>query len=201
MWEPNQQEETMTENIVNQETDIQTTEVTAKVHWQVTQREVETFSSGAVRDKSDYRYDLMSPVVVDYTIGHTAYAKLAWCLFKLRNNNWWGGQDEGYCLQDIFTNVVEIVILEEQIPRQEFLPRERVAHLYAQALHEGSLKYGERNWERGIPESNLVNHALFHLFKLNEGDTSENHLSHLVWNVMTIIHFREVENEKKSETP
>ena len=62
----------------------------------------------------------------------------------------------------------------------------------AQALHEGAIKYGERQWEKGIPEANLVNHALFHLFKLAEGDTTENHLSHLVWNVLTIIHFRQL---------
>jgi hypothetical protein len=55
-----------------------------------------------------------------------------------------------------------------------------LVHLYAQAFHDGASKYGDRNWEKGIPESSLINHVLYHLFKMTEGDTSENHASHLV---------------------
>jgi hypothetical protein len=159
----------MTENILNQEAT----------------EDRETFSSGAVRDKVDYRYDLMSPHIVSWYLNDDYLLQLAETLLyyahprSLKDN-----------LQDAILDKLN-----------EFCGAGKwnVPHLYAQALHEGASKYGERNYEAGIPESNLVNHALFHLFKLNEGDTSENHLSHLVWNVMTIIHFREQDNEKKGE--
>jgi len=98
--------------------------------------------------------------------------------------------EDKYDPQDFVTRLIEVT---DQ-------PVAVIAHLYAQALHEGASKYGERNWEKGLPESNLVNHALYHLFKLTEGDTSENHLSHLVWNVLTIIHFREQQAKERSTT-
>jgi hypothetical protein len=72
-------------------------------------------------------------------------------------------------------------------------------HLYAYALHDVASKYGERQWENCMPEENLVNHALRHLFKLLGDDSSEYHLSHLVWNIMTIIHFRKQEERKPNE--
>jgi len=145
----------------------------------------ETFDSGAVRDSVDYRYDLMSPVVANYFFG--TYAQLANQLLSLSTTKAWNSVLSKSLLRELDhircyrTDGINVSII----------------HLYAQALHEGASKNGERNWEKGISESNLVNHALFHLFKLNEGDTSENHLSHLVWNVMTIIHFREQDRKEK----
>ena len=145
----------------------------------------ETFASGAVRDKVDYRYDLMSPVVFQRYMNEDIYM-LASRLWELHTVEHVRKEH----VRDMFCRLNDIV---QQ--RSGCIP-----HLYAQALHESASKYGERNWEQGIPEANLVNHALFHLFKLNEGDTSENHLSHLVWNVMTIIHFREVNADTTKET-
>jgi len=58
------------------------------------------------------------------------------------------------------------------------------------AYFEGASKYGEHNWEKGIPESNLCNHALHHCFRWLAGDKSEEHATHLVWNVFTLLHFK-----------
>ena len=60
---------------------------------------------------------------------------------------------------------------------------------YAQAMHEGALKYAPNNWLKGLPIDNLLNHALAHLVQFVMNDSSEPHASHLVWNIMAIIYF------------
>jgi len=137
----------------------------------------ETFESGAVMDTTDYRYDLMSMPVTLELLKHIdeSFAAQELTRFLLRYNN-----DNPNMLRLTIEALAET--LNVKLPD--------LAHFYAQALHEGAGKYGERNWEKGIPESNLLNHALHHLFKLVSGDQSENHRSHLVWNVLTLIHFR-----------
>lgn len=61
----------------------------------------------------------------------------------------------------------------------------------AQTYGEGAAKYGPRNWLKGFPESNLLNHALAHLQMHMSGDKSEDHLSHSLWNIFTLMHFQE----------
>ncbi len=61
---------------------------------------------------------------------------------------------------------------------------EALAATYA----EGSAKYGDFNWEKGMPVSDLLNHALRHLYKFLSGDRSEPHLAHAMWNVGAAIH-------------
>ena len=137
----------------------------------------ETFDTGAFRDKTDYRYDLMSPHLCDLIfVAERHYRTLARFLLELWQ---YPSIDNSRFLLDTLEKFVRATAAPLSIP-----------HLYAQALHEGTVKFGERNWEKGIPECNLVNHALYHLFRLHAGDQSEHHLSHLVWNVITIIHFQ-----------
>lgn len=62
---------------------------------------------------------------------------------------------------------------------------------YAQVCTEGAFKYGERNWEKGIPSSNYINHALDHIFAFMQGDRKENHLGHALWNIAAAIHNEE----------
>jgi hypothetical protein len=61
---------------------------------------------------------------------------------------------------------------------------EEVAKAYA----EGATKYGNFNWEKGFPASDLLNHALRHIYKFLEGDRSEPHLGHAAWGVLAAIH-------------
>ena len=67
----------------------------------------------------------------------------------------------------------------------------RLAETYA----EGAAKYGERNWERGMPASVLMNHAIRHLYLWIDGDTSEDHLSHAAWGLFALMTFEEVAPE------
>ena len=73
-----------------------------------------------------------------------------------------------------------------------------IAH-YSQAVHvdlpklmldvakhfeNGALKYGERNWQKGIPVSRYIDSALRHLMKDLAGETDEDHAAAFVWNLM-----------------
>lgn len=48
----------------------------------------------------------------------------------------------------------------------------------------GALKYGERNWEKGIPLHSYVDSACRHLIKCIRGDTDENHVRAFMWNLL-----------------
>lgn len=65
----------------------------------------------------------------------------------------------------------------------------------AEAYAEGAKKYGAHNWLRGIPASDLMNHAMRHLALWLEGDKNENHLGHALWNIVTLAHFEETRPE------
>lgn len=58
----------------------------------------------------------------------------------------------------------------------------------AKTCDEGARKYGDFNWEKGIPANNLISHAIGHLYEFLSGDRSEPHLGHAMWNVMAAIH-------------
>jgi len=65
----------------------------------------------------------------------------------------------------------------------------RLARVYA----KGAQRYGARNWEKGIPASNLINHALRHITLYLLGDTSEDHVVHAAWNLLAVAHFEETD--------
>lgn len=62
---------------------------------------------------------------------------------------------------------------------------------YAEAMAEGSEKYGDFNWEKGMPVHDLLNHCLRHLNLYLSGDRSEDHLGHAAWNIMAACHSEE----------
>lgn len=56
-------------------------------------------------------------------------------------------------------------------------------------MAKGFLKYGEFNFEKGIPVSQLVASLERHLNAFKRGDRSEDHCSAMLFNVQAIIHF------------
>lgn len=56
-------------------------------------------------------------------------------------------------------------------------------------LKEGADKYGEYNWQKGMPTGDLLNHTLQHLYKFIAGDRSENHIGHAMCNLAFLAHF------------
>lgn len=58
----------------------------------------------------------------------------------------------------------------------------------ARTCAEGAARYGVGNWLRGIPISDLLNHAIRHLYLYLAGDRSEDHLAHAAWNLLAACH-------------
>ena len=71
--------------------------------------------------------------------------------------------------------------------RYDLIPYEAIRRL---AVHceKGAKKYGERNCEKGIPVSSLVDSAMRHLAKYNEGIQDEDHLTAAFWNIAFIMY-------------
>lgn len=57
----------------------------------------------------------------------------------------------------------------------------------AKHMEEGAKKYGERNWEKGLPVSCFIDSAVRHYLKWRRGDKDERHDRAFCWNVMCCI--------------
>jgi len=52
---------------------------------------------------------------------------------------------------------------------------------------DGCAKYGERNWEKGIPAHCYIDSALRHYFKWCRGDEDEPHNRAFCWNLLCLL--------------
>lgn len=62
----------------------------------------------------------------------------------------------------------------------------------AQTYAEGMHKFGYCNWENGMPVTDLLNHAIAHIYKFLGGNRDEDHLAHAAWNLLGAIHSMEM---------
>lgn len=74
--------------------------------------------------------------------------------------------------------------------RFDLIPPEPMFRL-ARWYEQGAVKYGDRNWEQGLPVSRCVSAAFRHLCKYLAGWTDEDHLAAVLWNIMAIMWFEE----------
>lgn len=58
----------------------------------------------------------------------------------------------------------------------------------ARACAEGAEKYGDYNWEKGMPVHDLLNHVLRHINLFLSGDREDDHLGHAAWGCMAAVH-------------
>lgn len=75
-------------------------------------------------------------------------------------------------------------------------PLIRLANLY----ERGAEKYGDNNWQKGIPISRCYDSAMRHLIKYRAGETQEDHLAACIWNLMTIMDTERRMKENKLPT-
>lgn len=54
-------------------------------------------------------------------------------------------------------------------------------------FEDGAKKYGENNWQKGIPVNCYIDSAIRHYLKFLRGDTDEPHDRAFVWNLMCCI--------------
>ena len=70
-------------------------------------------------------------------------------------------------------------------------------------FEEGAKKYGENNWQKGIPTHCYIDSAVRHYLKYLRGDKDEPHDRAFVWNILcciwTCIHKPELNDYVKSE--
>jgi hypothetical protein len=55
----------------------------------------------------------------------------------------------------------------------------------------GADHYGDRNWEKGMPFSRVMQSIERHLMAYKQGQIDEDHLAQLGWNVDALLHFEE----------
>lgn len=53
----------------------------------------------------------------------------------------------------------------------------------AKHYENGCVKYGERNWEKGIPAHSFADSAFRHLVNYLDGEKNEDHLIAAIWNL------------------
>lgn len=62
----------------------------------------------------------------------------------------------------------------------------------AETYKEGYDKYGPFNWERGMPISDILNHAIAHIYTFLSGvESGEDDLAHATWNLLAAMHMEE----------
>ena len=133
------------------------------------------FESGAVRDMQEGkgRCDLMPlEVVYKYFEMVNAQDKVLWWISSFQKN--------GLSL-DLY-NAIEsfCTICWACDPATMFLD-------VAKHFEEGAKKYGENNWQKGIPVNCYIDSAVRHYLKWLRGDKDEPHDRAFVWNLMCCI--------------
>jgi hypothetical protein len=70
-------------------------------------------------------------------------------------------------------------------------------------FEEGALKYGENNWQKGIPARCYIDSAARHYLKHRRGDTDERHDRAFCWNLIcciwTCLHMPELNDYRRKD--
>lgn len=148
------------------------------------------FSTGAVRDMREGkgRCDLMPLEVV----------------YNLLNGRSLPAKEDGQVMHDIKTflekNDTYYLYLALDHFADKRYKRSTPTMLLEVAKHfeEGAKKYGENNWQKGIPPKCYIDSAIRHYLKWLRGDTDEPHDRAFVWNLMCCIW--EVDYRDKEES-
>lgn len=137
------------------------------------------FSTGAVRDMREGkgRCDLMPLEVVVDIMGDVNAKEMLYNIHRFLKSG-----DTGYlvrCLTDFARRIGGHHSYTADICTM-FLE-------VAKHFEEGAKKYGENNWQKGIPVNCYIDSAIRHYLKWLRGDTDEPHDRAFVWNLMCCI--------------
>ena len=124
------------------------------------------FESGAVRDiaQGKGRCDLMPLSVVGKFIGQRCLMYIDEYLYKgdLSYLSAALGEFMSDCDLDPYSALLEV----------------------AKHFEDGAVKYGDRNWEKGIPVHCYIDSAVRHFLKYLRGDEDEPHGRAFMWNIL-----------------
>ena len=146
------------------------------------------FETGAVRDMREGkgRCDLMPLEVVGDIFGH-----LPSILYVFENIAHFQKEQDTAYLNLAICRFAEQAYSESSEP---------LAHMFlevAKHFEDGAKKYGENNWQKGIPVHCYIDSAVRHYLKWLRGDKDEPHDRAFVWNLMCCIW--EVDYHEKEE--
>lgn len=97
--------------------------------------------------------------------------------------NWNAVKDSG-TREDFGTGAVRDAV--DGKGRYDLIPPHAMKRI-AKHYENGANKYGDHNWQKGIPTHNYINSALRHIFKYLGGMDDEDHLAAAAWNIMCLI--------------
>lgn len=73
--------------------------------------------------------------------------------------------------------------IEEGKGRCDLLPAVAILRL-AKHFENGAVKYGEHNWQKGIPIHSYIDSSIRHLMNYLDGQVDEDHLCAAAWNLV-----------------
>ena len=125
------------------------------------------FETGAVRDiqEGKGRCDLMPLGVVGRTLNNPTFSYI--CKFTITGDPrfMYDALTSSGVYHDAYTMMLEV----------------------SKHFEAGAKKYGEHNWQKGIPTHCYVDSAVRHYLKYLRGDTDEPHDRAFVWNILCCI--------------
>jgi hypothetical protein len=135
------------------------------------------FESGAVRDMSGKgRCDLLPLDIVSVLLKDRCYGgsdgEIIECIAEYQQT------DDIERLYD----VVEMFVRDRYDGDLETALLEVSQH-----FEQGAEKYGEYNWQKGIPESSYIDSAVRHYLKRLRGDSDEPHDRAFLWNILCLM--------------
>ena len=124
------------------------------------------FDSGAVRDiaQGKGRCDLMPLGVIGEWLGHD-------CLCNINEYLYTGKLEY---LRFALNGFIQALDLDTATAVLEV----------AKHFEDGAVKYGDRNWEKGIPVHCYIDSAVRHYLKFHRGDQDEPHDRAFMWNLL-----------------
>ena len=151
------------------------------------------FGTGAVRDiqEGKGRCDLLPLDTVGNLYAHLKNDggnNVAWVFLHIRSfmvtndvNNLFAALSEAHIFENTETMLLEV----------------------AKHFEEGCKKYGDNNWQKGIPTHCYIDSAVRHYLKYLRGDKDEPHDRAFCWNILcciwTCMHKPEMDDFRKSE--
>lgn len=125
------------------------------------------FNTGAIRDDKEGkgRCDLMPLNVISTWMGDNVLGYVS----EFRETG-----DENYLYDILWCEIPKV-----EIPKYTL---ELSKH-----FEKGAIKYGIRNWEKGIPLSSYIDSAIRHYLKHLAGEDDENHFIAFIWNIVCAI--------------
>lgn len=147
------------------------------------------FATGAVRDMREGkgRCDLMPLEVVSHFLETEGMDDQVLALIRIFQRT--GSTEALYLALDEFRLVT-------------YKDRKTMLLEVAKHFEEGAKKYGENNWQKGIPVHCYIDSAVRHYLKWLRGDKDEPHDRAFVWNLMCCIwevDYRELGNAKEEK--